>query len=136
MTASRKALDHLRARDFEQHPLWLVDLPKLDSATPAALSDDLEGDGPYVALTNYVLQDGTRFRGYCFIYDCTGHVLFDSDGEPIPLSTYASCTSDEASTVASALKRAVERIFPVDFRASVKVLGRLPEGRITVQASL
>jgi hypothetical protein len=135
MKARRKAFDLLGAQDFERHPIWFVELPKLAFATPVEPFDNLEGDDPYVALTSYTLRDGTTIQGYCFIYDCSGHVLFGGNGEPIPLSTYAYCSPEEASSAARALGRRVEDIFPIQYRASVKVHGRVPEGELDVQSN-
>jgi hypothetical protein len=95
----------------------------------------LKGEDPYVALTSYTLRDGTNFQGYCFIYDCSGHVLFGANGEPVPLSTYAYCSPQEASALARALGRRVENIFPIQFRASVTVHGMVQEGELNVQSN-
>jgi hypothetical protein len=135
MKVRRKAFDVLGAADFERCPIWLVDLPMLDFATPVEPFDDLTADEPYVALSSYTLRDGTKFSGYCFIYDCSGHVLFGSNGQPIRLSTYAHCSPEEALSAAKALDRDVEEVFPIRYRASVKVHGIVPEGVLAVQSN-
>jgi hypothetical protein len=135
MKGGRKAFDLLRAPDFERSPIWLVELPKRHFAIPVEPFDELESDEPYVALTTYTLHDGTPLRGFCFIYDCSGHVVFGPSGEPIPLCDYGHCSAVEASSVAKALARSVEDVFPLQFRASVKVFGRFPEGEVGVQSN-
>ena len=132
MNVQRKHLEKLNARDFERDPIWLVNLPKLEVATSVPPIDDLASDEPYVALTYYELADGTKFRGYCFVYDCTGHVLFGESGEPIPFSRAASCSKNETASIAEALARPAASIFPVRYRAAVKVFGRYPEGKIEI----
>jgi hypothetical protein len=133
MDAQRKALDLLGAQDFELSPIWLVDLPKLDFAAPVEPFDDLLTEEAYVALTSYILRDGTKVRGYCFIYDCSGHALFGADGRPIRVCDYGHCTPEEASSVANALGRSIANVFPIQFQASVKVYGSVQCGEIDVQ---
>jgi hypothetical protein len=135
MKASRKAFGLLGAEDFQLSPIWLVDLPKLDFATPVAPFDDLQTEAPYVALTAYTLRDGTTLRGYCFIYDCSGHALFGADGQAIRVCDYGHSSPEEASSIASALGRSVEDVFPIRFQVSVKVYGTLPDGEIGVQSN-
>lgn len=130
-----KPVTALTSHDFDRHVVWLVDLPRLEYATPAATFDNLETDEPYIALTDYLLHDGTVARGYCFIYDHTGFTLFSSNGTSILISDYSECSDTEAQNVARALGRAVEDIFPIHYRASFKVFGSLVEGDISVQSN-
>jgi len=108
-------------------------MPALDHAEPAALLDNLETDEPYLALTEYVLRDGTKARGYCFVYDATGFAIFQENGSAVPVSDQMQCTPEEALSLSQSLGRQAENIFPIHFRAMVKVLGTVPKGEITLQ---
>jgi hypothetical protein len=136
MKSQRKAFALLNPRDFESNPIWLVELPERAFATNVKPVGDIADYGPYVALTVYTLADGTTFRGYCFAYDCSGHVLFGTGGELIHLPAYDdrdSCSPEDAVTFAARLGRTVENVFPIRFRVSVTYYGSVQEGEITVQ---
>jgi len=129
----RKPTTALTSGDFDHHTVWFVDLPRLDFAEAVEPFENLETDAPYIALTNYILNNGTAERGYCFIYDHTGFTIFSAEGKSIPISDYSECSAEEAQNVAIALGRTVQDIFPIHYRASVKVYGALVEGDITIQ---
>jgi len=135
MKARRKAFDLLGAQDFESNPIWALELPKREFVVPVEPLLDLTNEKPYVALTSYTLRDGTKLDGYCFIYDCSGHTIFGAKGESIYVSDYGPCSPEEASRVAKALARSVDAVFPIRFRASVKVFGRFPDGEVGVQSN-
>ena len=81
-----------------------------------------------------MLADGTAVSGYCFAYDCSGHVLFNTDGEAIYLADYGdSCSPENAARFAERLGRDVEEVFPVRFRVSVTYYGSVQEGEIAVK---
>ena len=133
MKQKHKPLSSLTAMDFELSHVWLAELPKFELATPIGDIANLKSDEPYLALTSYTLHDGTNLSGYCFIYDCTGHVVFDSVGRAISIWTEKMCCSlDEARTAATALDRSIEDVFPVQFQTTVKVFGNLSNGEITL----
>ena len=134
MKRQRKAFALLNSRDFESNPIWLVELPERAFATAVEPVDDIAVYDAYVALTVYVLADGTTVNGYCFAYDCSGHVLFSADGEPIYLADYGdSCSLEDAAKFAKRLGKKVEAIFPIGFRVSVTYYGSVQEGEITVK---
>jgi hypothetical protein len=134
MTPQRKAFSILNSRDFEHTPIWRVELPDRALATAVEPIDDIKIYDAYVALTKYHLADGTTANGYCFAYDCSGHVVFDDDGEPIYLADYGnSCSLAEASRFAQRLGKSIEQVFPAWFRVSVTYYGAVQEGPITVQ---
>ncbi|HEX4859575.1 MAG TPA: hypothetical protein VFV17_11190 [Usitatibacteraceae bacterium] len=132
---NRKRLADLTAEDFARSAIWRADLPELEFASPIARYEDLTEDEPDLALVEYKLKDGTKAKGFCFIYDETGHVVFGPGGKGVPLSTYIACTPEEAAAAAAALNRKIEDVFPVEFRGSVKVFGSYPEGAVAVRAT-
>jgi len=131
--STRKLVATLTAEDFERHRIWHAELPELDYATAAPAFENLDDDKPYMALTEYVLRDGTEARGDCFIYDTTGFTLFGADGRALPISEYSACSTEEALNLSRALGRDPKDIFPIHNRATVKVLGAIPEGEISLQ---
>jgi hypothetical protein len=134
MKLQRKAFDLLNLRDFESSPIWLVELPDRAFATAVEPVDDIAVYGPYVALTVYSLADGTTVSGFCFAYDCSGHVLFSTEGEPIYLADYGgSCAPDDAAVFAKRLGKKIEEVFPIQFTVSVKYYGSVQEGKISIQ---
>ena len=135
MKARRKALGLLGAPDFQSNPIWALEPPKRDFVVPVEPFDDLTNEKPYCALTSYTLRDGTKLDGYCFIYDCSGHTIFGMSGDTIYVCDYGHCSPEAASRVAKALGRTVDDVFPIRFRASVKVFGRFPDGEVGVQSN-
>jgi len=134
MKLQRKAFSLLNSRDFECSPIWLVELPERAFATAVEPVDDITVYGPYVALTAYVLADGTVVSGYCFAYDCSGHVVFCTDAEPIYLADYCDgCSPEGAARFAKRIGKEVEEIFPIRFKVSVTYYGSVQEGEITVK---
>lgn len=127
-----KRVDDLTAQDFEHSRIWRVEVSEAELVTPVQY-ENLEDDEPDVALTSYVLSDGTKMNGFCTIYDCTGHVVFDAQGQPVPLTEENTCTPEEAAAAAKELGRLVEQVFPVHFQVTVKVFGRYPKGYITME---
>jgi hypothetical protein len=135
MKLQRKAFSLLNSRDFECNPVWLVELPDRAFATAVEPIDDIAVYDAYVALTVYLLADGTIVNGYCFAYDCSGHVVFSTDGDPIYLADYGdSCSLEDAASFAKRLGKTVEEVFPIGFKVSVTYYGSVQEGRITVQS--
>jgi hypothetical protein len=128
-----KPMDALTAQDFERHPIWYVDIAKADIATPAQSVENVESDSPYAVSTEYVFRDGKKAQGFCFVYDSSGFKLFPEDGSSMPLSDYSTCSSEEATRLAKRLNRRIETIFPIQYRAAVKVFGSVVAGEITLQ---
>jgi hypothetical protein len=134
MKLQRKAFSLLNSRDFECNPIWLVELPGRAFAMPVEPVDNIAVYDAYVALTAYVLADGTTAKGYCFAYDCSGHVLFSTEGESIYWADYCdSCSLEDAARFAKRLGKTVEEVFPIEFKVSVTYYGSVQEGKITVQ---
>ena len=137
MKRQRKAFALLNSRDFDGNPIWLVELPERAFAATVEPVDDIAVYGSYIALTDYTLADGTTVCGYCFAYDCSGHVLFNTGGEPIHLLAYDDrdkCTPEDAATFAQRLGKNVGNVFPILFKVSVTYYGSVQEGEITVQS--
>lgn len=134
MTAPKR-LTELTASDFAAHRAWLVELPALETARPAEEIANLETDSPVVALTRFVLQDGTKLNGYFFVYDATGFAVFANAGGAVRICDSSECSEAEARAAADRLGKPVEAVFPVKYEATVRVFGRTPNGEIRLQTN-
>ncbi len=129
------SVSELKQEDFKKRHLWSAKLRALNEVAPAKNIQNVEDDEPYIVSIEYILNNGEKYDGYCYIYDETGFHLFDNYGRTILISISPCCTGNEAMTLGKALELKVSSIFPIHYTSPVKIFGRELSGSIMISSS-
>lgn len=88
-----KEIRSLTRQDFVRYPLWIGEMPLLETAYPAAEAC-VRDDRPYIAEVEYHLLGGGVAGGFCFAYDFTGFWIFSESGKAVYLGDYRDILID------------------------------------------
>lgn len=128
MIKYKKKLEDLKLTDLKKYNSWLLD----DSNKFVSVHEleNLEQDIPLICLTEFELKDGSKFEGYCFLYEQSGFVILLN--EHVKISDWYDLSLTKAKILSSKLSKDIDDVFPIKYRCSVKLFGQEQSGEIHI----